>query len=73
MSKRRFKCPWVAPAEDLPRLGERVLICRELEKDEWIVEQARLTQGGWWKVYGTNCKKILAWRPMPEPPEVNEL
>ena len=69
---RRFKGPWVDPAESLPRLGERVLVCREREKDVFIVEQAWLTEGGWWKVFGTNCKRILAWRPMPKPPEREE-
>lgn len=70
---RKFKGPWVAPTESMPQLGERVLICREKEPGELIVEQAWLTEGGWWKVFGTNCKRILAWRPMPEPPEVNKI
>ncbi len=69
---RKFKAPWVDPAEKLPRLGERVIVCREWNKDELLVEQAWLTQGGWWKVFGTNCKRIIAWRPMPKPPEVND-
>ena len=69
---RKFKAPWVDPAEKLPRLGESVLICREFTKDELVVEQAWLTPQGWWKVFGTNCKRIIAWRPMPEAPEVNE-
>lgn len=66
---RRFKAPWNAPEEALPGEGERVLVCREKEPGEKIVEQAWLTGKGWWKVYGTNCKRILAWRPMPEPAE----
>ena len=70
---RKFKGPWMAPAESMPRIGERVLVCREKEPGELMVEQAWLTQGGWWKVYGTNCKRILAWRPMPKPPEVNKI
>ena len=37
---RKFKGPWMAPTESMPRLGERVLICREWSKDELIVEQA---------------------------------
>lgn len=70
---RKYKGPWMAPTESMPQLGERVLICREKEPGELMVEQAWLTQGGWWKVYGTNCKRILAWRPMPKPPEENEV
>ena len=70
---RKFKGPWTAPTESMPRIGERVLICREKEPGELLVEQAWLTRGGWWKVFGTNCKRILAWRPMPEGPEVNKI
>ena len=70
MSMRKFKGPWRTPTVDMPRLGERVLICREKEPGELMVEQAWLTEGGWWKVFGTNCKRIIAWRPMPKPPEM---
>lgn len=66
---RKFRAPWLAPEEGLPGEGQRVLICREKEPGELLVEQAWLTRGGWWKVFGTNCKRILAWRPMPEGPE----
>lgn len=65
----RFKGPWTDPVDCLPRLGERVLICREKEKGELVVEQAWLTKGGWWNIFGTNCKQIIAWRYMPKPPE----
>ena len=66
---RKYKGPWMAPTDSMPQLGERVLICREKEPGELMVEQAWLTQGGWWKVFGTNCKRIVAWRPMPNPSE----
>lgn len=65
---RKVRAPWLTPEEGLPKEGQRVLICREKEPGELIVEQAWLTRGGWWKVFGTNCKRILAWRPMPEGP-----
>ena len=64
----RFTGPWIDPNERRPREGERVLICREKEKGELVVEQAWLTKGGWWKIFGTNCKRIVAWMPMPKPP-----
>lgn len=57
---------WVT--EYLPKVGETVLICREKEAGKPIVEQATLVHGGWWKIYGANCKRITAWAPMPEPP-----
>ena len=70
MKYRTAEVRWIT--EWLPPIGERVLICREKEKGQFIVEQAWLTDGGWWKVYGTNCKKIVAWALMPEPPEPEE-
>ena len=64
---------WISPEERLPKIGERVLIAREYNPGEPpIVEQAILTPGGWWKVWGTNCKRIIAWRAMPDPPEVEK-
>ncbi len=65
---------WADPADSLPELGQLVLIARIVEAGvPAVVEQARLTPGGWWKIYGTNCKKILAWRPMPAAPEGIEI
>lgn len=67
----RFKDGWITPEEALPAYGTPVLIARIKDpQDQPIVEQAMRTAGGWWKVYGTNVKKIVAWRSMPEPPEV---
>lgn len=58
----------------LPELGQLVLIARIVDAGApAVVEQARLTPGGWWKIYGTNCKRILAWRPMPAAPEAIEI
>ena len=55
----------------LPDHGVPVIICRMYDPAEKIVkiEQATREFGGWWKVYGTRVKSILAWRPMPTPPE----
>lgn len=62
---------WIDPAEQLPEVFQRVIIARVYASDEPLrVEQAIYQPGGWWKVYGTNCRKIKAWQPMPEPPEV---
>ncbi len=61
---------WTDPNERLPEIGKKVLIAREKDVGEpLIVEQAVLNPGNWWKIYGTNCKRIIAWMPMPDPPE----
>lgn len=60
---------WISPIEKQPKIFERVLICREKEPGELIVEQGFLDVGNWWKVYGTRVKKIYAWMPIPKPPK----
>lgn len=59
---------WISPAEKLPKIFERVLICREKEPGQLLVEQGFLDLGDWWKVYGTRVKKIRGWMPLPEVP-----
>ncbi len=62
---------WTDPADALPNYGVRVLIARVKDPNEPpIVEQATRGLNGWWRVYGTNVKRILAWMPMPKAPEV---
>lgn len=72
MDMRKFKEPWVSPDESLPKFGEHVLICRK-RAGELLVEQAWFDSvyGAGWKIYGSHCKRIIAWRPMPKPPEEN--
>lgn len=62
---------WISTKQILPEKNVPVLIARVYEKGKPLkVEQAWLTSAGWWKVFGTNCKKgVLYWMPMPEPPE----
>lgn len=59
---------WVNPAEQLPGRFRPVLVCREKNNGECIVEQGCLDIGDWWKVYGTRVKRVIAWMPMPLPP-----
>lgn len=62
---------WLRPEEKKPPLYERVLIARVYEPGQPLkVEQATLLPDGWWKVFGTNCKKVEYWMPMPKAPEV---
>lgn len=62
---------WIDPETALPNYGAPVLVARIKDPNlPPIVEQAMRCLNGWWKVYGTNCKRILAWMPMPQPPEV---
>lgn len=61
---------WIPTSERLPRIGEVVIVARIKEIDKPMkVEQAILQSGGWWKVYGTNIKKVSYWMPLPAPPE----
>ena len=62
---------WIPAAEQIPKPYERVIVAREYEPGQPLkVEQGMLTEGGWWKVYGTNVRRgVLFWMPMPEAPE----
>lgn len=60
---------WISVKDRLPDRFQPVIICREKNRGEYIVEQGMRDIGDWWKVYGTRTKKILCWMPMPEPPE----
>lgn len=61
---------WIPVAEELPPIGERVIVARVYDPREPLrVEQGTLTEGGWWKVYGANTRHVEYWMPMPEPPE----
>ena len=63
--------PWIRTADRKPPFHERVLIARVYEPGKPLkVEQATLLPDGWWKVFGTNCKKVEYWMPMPKAPEV---
>lgn len=59
---------WIPTAERLPDMHQRVLICREKEVGQFLVEQGYLEPGGWWKVYGTRVKSVAYWTPLPEAP-----
>ena len=64
---------WIPAAEQIPKPYERVIVAREFEPGKPLkVEQGMLTEGGWWKVYGTNVKRISYWMPLPEPPKEGE-
>lgn len=60
---------WIPVTERLPDTFHPVIVCREREKDEYVVEQGFKDVGDWWKVYGTRTKKVTHWMPLPEPPE----
>ena len=68
---RRTSVAWISTAKELPPIAKTVLIARVYEVGQPLrVEQAIRTPGGWWKVFGTNLKKVDFWAPLPEPPEV---
>lgn len=65
---------WRDPAVEMPMLHKRVIVARETEPGQPLrVEEGYADFNGWWKVYGTRVKKIVAWMPMPEPPEKGEI
>ena len=62
---------WICTEDRLPEIGKAVIIARVYEAGKPLkVEQAILQPRGWWKVFGTNLKKVPYWMPLPEPPEV---
>ena len=64
---------WISTKERLPEPYTPVIVARVYEKDKPLkIEQGMLTVNGWWKVYGTNVKRVLYWMPLPEPPEEGE-
>ena len=64
---------WIPATEQIPKPYERVIVAREYEPGKPLkVEQGMLTEGGWWKVYGTNVKRISYWMQLPEAPEEGE-
>jgi len=65
---------WHDPDVDLPKMGTPVIIARVKDPEQPLrVEQACLTPGEWWKIWGGNVRRIVAWMPMPEPPEEGEI
>ena len=63
LGEERKKHRWIPVEERLPENLTPVIICRKNGK----VEQGQLSVNGWWKVYGTNIKCVVAWMPLPEP------
>lgn len=63
---------WIDPEIQLPPMHTRVIVAREYEAGQPLrVEQGMYMEGGWWKVYGTNVRKVKRWMWMPLPPEEN--
>lgn len=61
---------WISTKDRLPKLYQSVIVARVYEVGKpLLVESGMLKEGGWWKVYGTNVKKVSYWMPMPEPPD----
>ena len=64
---------WISTKDRLPKPYQGVIVARVYEPGKPLrVEAGMLTDKGWWKVYGTNCKKVSYWMPLPEPPEYGE-
>lgn len=63
---------WISVTDRLPEKFAPVILCREKEKGQYIVEAGCKDVGDWWKVYGTRTKKVTHWMPFPQPPEVGK-
>lgn len=61
---------WISVKDRLPDIWNPVIVARHIKKGEPLkVEQGIYLVNGFWKVYGTQTKKVLYWMPLPEPPE----
>lgn len=60
---------WRDPVNDPPKSHVPVIVARYFDGKALKIEQGMLTVNGWWKVYGTNVKRIIAWKPMPGEPD----
>jgi len=60
---------WISVKDRLPEQFQKVLVCRFLPSNKWIVEQGYKDLNDWWKVYGTRTKRVFYWMPLPEPPK----
>lgn len=64
---------WKDPAKEYPPLYKPVLVARVFEKGKPLkVEQGYAAPNGWWRAYGTNVRRVVAWMPLPEPPQEGE-
>ncbi|MCD8124258.1 MAG: DUF551 domain-containing protein [Lachnospiraceae bacterium] len=62
---------WIPVMERLPKPYANVILCRPDADGKMVVEQGFYGGTDWWKVHGTRTKKVVAWMPLPEPPEMN--
>lgn len=70
VEKHKKDSGWIPVEQRLPEHGINVIVCRKNGK----VEQGHLTVNGYWHVYGTRIKSVIAWMPLPDPyqPEEDE-
>lgn len=61
---------WISTADALPPVGMKVIVARVFEVGQPLrVETGTRDINDWWRVYGTNVKRVSYWMPLPEPPE----
>jgi len=60
---------WISVTDRLPDFGTPVLVCRKVVRGRPSVEFGARDVNGWWRVYGTRCKSVTHWMPLPEPPK----
>ena len=63
---------WIPVTEQLPEMGQAVIVCRPYDEKSARVEQGYRDVNGWWRVYGTRTKRVTHWMPMPLPPKAED-
>ncbi len=49
---------WISVKDRLPEVYQPVIVCREIGKGEYVVEQGQKDAKGWWKCCGTRTKLV---------------
>lgn len=62
VEKHKKDSVWIPVEQRLPEHGINVIVCRKNGR----VEQGCLTVNGYWHVYGTRIKSVIAWMPLPD-------
>lgn len=62
---------WISVENELPKQGERVLVCRKLRDGSLFVEIATLERetGRWWDDYGWDMENVTHWKKIVLPKE----
>lgn len=61
---------WISVKDQLPKVFQSVIVCRKKSDGSTVVEPGmKELRENEWKVYGTRCKSVTHWMPLPAPPK----